>query len=116
MKTIYLQVLQEQLTSGQMLNLVKESPPRNMLRDSHTQISRMNSVEPDDESLTRKPDHQIVLNFQVRGLNNTHFFNPELYPFGGRSYQQMFSTQINGISNMLPPVPLLTQTSEVDQV
>ena len=55
----------------------------------------MNAVAPDDPSLTGKPDHQFILNFEMRQVDNLHYFDPDLYPPGKGPYNSIRSAQIS---------------------
>lgn len=82
--------------------------------DEFALFNRMASVEPDDVSLRRDPDQQILLVFDFHSRPNINFLDPVLYPLHGPGYQGMTSVQVNNISNMMPPSPLLTQLDDIE--
>ena len=65
------------------------------LGDPRDQILGMNAVAPDDRSLTGKVDHQFILDFQMREVDNLHYFDPDLYPPGKGPYRTFRSAQIS---------------------
>lgn len=84
--------------------------------DPRTLILGMNAVVEDDDSLLKTPDHQFLLGFGAQTVNNLNFFDPDLYPVKTGPYSSVSSLQINKITNMLAPVPLLTQMDDLSEV
>ncbi|KAK4308758.1 hypothetical protein Pmani_019558 [Petrolisthes manimaculis] len=58
-------------------------------------------------------DKQFYLAFDFNRVNNTVFFNPELYPFNGVSKEWQINTpQLNDLSFALPKSPPLSQPND----
>ncbi|KAK7475486.1 hypothetical protein BaRGS_00033242, partial [Batillaria attramentaria] len=79
-----------------------------------SQIAKMTSLEPDDDSLLRDPDQQFFVEFAYRLRDNVHYHDADLYPVRGKGYSSMSSAMINNISNILPTSPVLTQHKDLD--
>nr|KAG5697890.1 hypothetical protein BaRGS_026828 [Batillaria attramentaria] len=85
------------------------------LGDSQSQLIGRDAIAPDDDSLKPEPDVQFILEFAMSLVNNTHFYDTDLYPAGSGPYTSVPSPQINRISNKLAPMPLLSQMDEIPE-
>ncbi|KAL5012095.1 hypothetical protein ScPMuIL_010646 [Solemya velum] len=77
-------------------------------------VAELNSTSPSEDWLQRVPDMKFYIGMDFEIIDNTNFHDPELYPISAleRGYH-LYSPQMNYISNMLPPAPLLTQHASV---
>ncbi|KAK6195925.1 hypothetical protein SNE40_001251 [Patella caerulea] len=84
--------------------------------ESKIPVSELTAMVPDDDSLKEKPDKKFYLAFDFNPIDNFHFHHPDLYPMLSIVKEKhLYSPQINGISNMLPHAPPLTQFDDIPE-
>ncbi|XP_041365213.1 laccase-2-like [Gigantopelta aegis] len=79
-------------------------------------VVEMTSLHPDDVTLKATPDKKFYLRVDFNRINNYNYHSPELYPLENvTSAMELLTNQINYISSILPPSPLLTQHGDVPE-
>nr|QHF16626.1 laccase 2 protein [Cepaea nemoralis] len=80
-------------------------------------VANLRSLLPDDEAVTRKPDRKIVVAMDFVVIDNPRFHN-KLY-YSTRDFllgnKQVQTTQMNGITNLFPPAPPLSQLQDIPE-
>merc|ERR1712126_124153 len=67
----------------------------------------------EDPSLDLLTDKQFYLGFDFHMINNTHLYNPDLYPYNSVSEDFQINTpQMNDLSFVFPSVPPLSQPDD----
>jgi len=80
-------------------------------------MADLEGLEPEgtvpDPSLALLTDKQFYLGFDFHQINNTHLYNPDLYPYNGVSEAWKINTpQLNSISFRFPSSPPLSQPDD----
>lgn len=75
---------------------------------NYINIVDLTALEPSE--LTKEADRKFYLGFNFRAVNDTNYFNPELYPYNQVSEKfQSPTPQTNGITFIYPVSPPLSQ-------
>ncbi|XP_041354915.1 laccase-5-like [Gigantopelta aegis] len=81
------------------------------------QMADHDTMIADDPRMKEKPDKKFYITMDFYKVNNVYYHEPELYPISSVSDEMQLSTpQMNHISYMMPPVPPLTQYSDLPEV
>ncbi|XP_070174008.1 uncharacterized protein [Littorina saxatilis] len=95
---------------------IKLNPWNTRGTDMLIPVDRLNSTEPDDDSLQEVPDRRFYLAMDFNKIDNFHFNKPGLYPLASvASNKHLYSPQINHLSFSLPRVPPLTQFEDINE-
>ncbi|XP_065567197.1 uncharacterized protein LOC136031488 isoform X1 [Artemia franciscana] len=95
---------------GKVLNPVNVAPGT----EDDITVAELNSTSKADENWNKEPDVKIWLAYDFYEVNNLHFHDPEHYPiFLVPHRRKLFTPQLNRISLKMPPVPPLSQPSDV---
>ncbi|KAK6962817.1 laccase-15-like isoform X1 [Biomphalaria glabrata] len=80
-------------------------------------VVELRSMQDDDIALTKTPDRTIVVAMDFKAIDNPRFHNPDLYSTRDflQGNRQLQTTQMNDISNMMPPAPPLSQYQDLPQ-
>ncbi|XP_012286272.1 laccase-4 isoform X2 [Orussus abietinus] len=86
-----------------------------METDTVISVPLLDSLDPDDESNTRKPDYQFYISYDFYDKDNPDFHRKNLYGFHQvkDKRQRLFTPQLNHITLKLPPYPLLSQRDSI---
>nr|KAG5688688.1 hypothetical protein BaRGS_014399 [Batillaria attramentaria] len=102
--------------AGERLGM-KLNPWNTKATDMLVSVDRVNSTEPDDDSLNAEPDKRFYLAMDFYKIDNFHFQVPGLYPLSAVARKKhLYSPQINHISYSFPSVPPLSQMEDIDEV
>lgn len=95
----------------------KKLNPLNEKAD-HPSISvhKLQTMVPKDKTLEEKVDRTVVLSYDFNPIDNLHFYKPGKYGFYQVAHprERVLTPQINHVSLMLPPFPLLSQYSDLE--
>ena len=83
-------------------------------------MTHLTSLLPNDEALKEIPDKKFYLSMDFNRIDNYRFHDPTYYPMqsydGYELKSELLTPQINFISNVLPPSPVLTQYGDIPKV
>ncbi|NP_001155159.1 laccase-like precursor [Nasonia vitripennis] len=100
------------ITEGKQINRL------NTVMNTSLSIGTFKSLAPDDEAVTREPNHQFYIVYDSYRINKEKYLMNQLrrerfQDLPGFSLQTIF--QLNNINFEIPPFPLLTQFDMIDQ-
>ena len=84
--------------------------------DDLMQVSLLESKMDDDAASKEIPDKKFYLAMDFYRVNNFRYQDPPKHPMSTLSDKYMYTPQINHISNILPPTPVLSQYKDIPNV
>ncbi|KAK3090802.1 hypothetical protein FSP39_014772 [Pinctada imbricata] len=94
-------------------NGTKLNPWNKKGTDELIPVTRLHSHLPNDEALRETPDKKFYLRMDFYRIDNYRFHDPDLYPLESVVGTELLTPQINYITTILPPAPVLTQLNDV---
>jgi hypothetical protein len=79
-------------------------------------VSQLESKFDDDAAFKQIPDKKFYLAMDFNKIDSLRFHDPTYYPIPALSTKPLYSPQINHISSILPPAPLLSQSDDIPDV